>query len=359
MRKIIFFPFASSEPVGQVEKFINMNNPKKNNFSTQLFKSFTRSVRRSCMRRLGNERVGYYLVLLFFVTLAYPVDKKPMPTPKKETPTTSKPKRVRVDGIKAVFRGSKGADLILESELNRPKLDGTRNTLDSALTNLAFAQKADEYHITPSPEETEKQYEMIARNNNKTKKELDEMVIQAGFTPAEARKEFAQINAVNSLLSYKISGNMVVPESEVVAYYEENPEYEPAAYQIQIALVPFSATQSRPEQLAQLQTLANAKDPNGVINWGEAFWVNEDDLAADKKFITQLSAGEISLPKEVFNGFQMIRLVAKRSKRLKTLDERYGQIVNLLRQPKYNELMGTFQKELMDNASIIIFDVSG
>ena len=299
-----------------------------------------------------------YSLLLFAVSAVYSADKKPLPlAPKKETQLAPKPKRIRVDGIKAVVRASaKGADLILESELNRPKLDGTRNTLDGAITNSLMRQKAEhDYNMAAAPEETEKQYEMIASNNGKTKKQLDEMVMQAGFTPAEARKEFAQINTVNSLLGYKM-GSMVVPESEVVAYYEENPEYEPAAYQIQMALVPFSTTQTRDEQLAQLQALANAQDPRGVLHWADAFWVNEDDLAADKKFITQLSPGQISLPKELFNGFQMIRLVAKRAKRLKTLDERYGQIVNLLRQPKYNELMGTFQKELMDNASIIIFD---
>lgn len=265
-------------------------------------------------------------------------------------------KRIRVDGVKAVVRGSSGTDLILESELRRPKLDGTSNTLDGSITNALFKQKADEYHITPSPEENQKQYEMIAQNNKKTVKELDEMVMQAGFTPTEARKEFGQINAVNSLLGYKV-GSVVVPESEVIAYYEEYPEYESAAYQIQMVVVPFSATQTHGEQLVQLQTLANANDPNGVLSWIEPFWVNEEDLAADKKFITQLETGQISLPKEVFNGFQLFRLVAKRAKRLKTLDERYGHIVSLLRQPKYNELMNKFQNDLKDNASVIIFDL--
>ena len=227
--------------------------------------------------------------------------------------------------------------------------------MQDTLTNLAFSQEARRYHINPTPEEIEKQYEMIAHNNNKTVKELDEMVKQAGFTPQEARKEFGQINAVNGLINYKVTGNMVVPESEVIAYAEENPEYEPAAYQIKVIIIPFSATQSHSEQFAQLQMLANAKDPNGVLNWADAFWVNEEDLAADKKFIAKLVPGEISLPKEVYNGFEMFRLIAKRAERLKTLDERYGQIVNTLRRPKYSELMAQFQKDLMDNASIIIF----
>lgn len=294
------------------------------------------------------SKSSFLLVSLFCITSA--IDQKKIVKPAAK-------KRIRVDGVKAVFRGSKGADLVLESELRRPKLDGSANTLDTALTNLAFAQKADEYHITPTPEETEKQYEMIANNNKKTKKELDEMVIQAGFTPAEARKEFAQINAVNSLLSYKIAGNMVVPESEVIAYAQENPEYESGGYQIQMTMVPFSASQTREQQLAQLQALANAGDPNSVLSWMDPFWVNEEDLAADKKFIAQLEVGQISLPKETFNGFQLFKLVSKRAKRLKSLDERYGQIVGILRQPKYNELMTKFQKDLMDNASIIIFDL--
>lgn len=275
---------------------------------------------------------------------------------KKINNPTPKNKKIRVDGIKAVVRGSAGTDLILESELRRSKLDGSPNTLDSAITNALIKQEADRLHITQTPEENQKQYEMIAQNNKKTVKELDEMVIQAGFTPQEARKEFGQINAVNSLLGWKMGG-MAVPESEVIAFYEENPEYESAAYQIQMVVVPFSSSQTREQQLVQLQAVANAGDPNGVLNWPDGFWVNEEDLAADKKFIAQLEVGQISLPKEVFNGFQLFRLAAKREKRLKTLDERYGHIVSFLRQPRYTQLMNTFQKELMDNASIIIFDL--
>lgn len=289
------------------------------------------------------------LLILVCSGLIFSADQKVVVKPVQK-------KKIRVDGVKAVVRGSSGTDLILESELRRPKLDGSPNTLDSSITNALIKQEADRLHITQTPEENQKQYEMIAQNNKKTVKELDEMVIQAGFTPQEARKEFGQINAVNSLLGWKMGG-MAVPESEVIAYYEENPEYESGAYQIQMMVVPFSSSQTREQQLAQLQIVANAGDPNGVLNWPDAFWVNEEDLAADKKFIAQLEVGQISLPKEVFNGFQLFRLAAKRPKRLKTLDERYGHIVSFLRQPRYTQLMNTFQKELMDNASIIIFDL--
>lgn len=293
------------------------------------------------------------IILLLFYGTSYAVDKKIVSKPLP----VKKPKKVFVDGINAVFRGSEGVDLVLASEVNRPRLDGSMATLQDSLTNLAFAQEARRYKIFPTPEEVEKQYEMIAHNNHKTIKELDAMVMQAGFTPAEARKEFAQINAVNSLINYKVTGNMVVPESEVIAYYEENPEYEAAAYLVETVLVPFSTVQSRTEQLAQLQALANAGDPNGILNWAEGLWINEEDIAADKKFLTELNIGDISLPKEVFNGFQLFRVVQKKAQRLRTLDERYGQIVNILRRPKYTELMNNFQKELMDNASVIIFDV--
>lgn len=295
------------------------------------------------------------IIVLLMCTAGYAVDTKQVskPAPQKKS------KRVFVDGIQAVFRGSEGVDLVLASEVNRPRLDGSIATLQDSLTNLAFAQEARRYKIFPTPEEIEKQYEMIANSNKKTVKELDAMVMQAGFTPAEARKEFAQINAVNSLINYKVTGNMVVPESEVVAYYEENPEYEPASYLIETTLVPFSSVQSRSEQLAQLQALANAGDPNNILNWADQLWINEEDIAADKKFLTELSSGQISLPREAFNGFQLFRLAKKKAARLKSLDERYGQIVTILRRPKYTELMNTFQKELMDNASVIIFNVPG
>jgi len=271
----------------------------------------------------------------------------------------AKPKKalVFVDGIKAVVRGSEGTDLILSSELQRLRLDGNPNNLEEMITNYALYNEAKKYRLLPTAEEMTKQWNMMAEMNRKTPKELDEMVITAGFTPQEAKNEFAQMNAINSLVSFKVTGNLIVPEADVKAYYDENPEFEPAAFFVEYAVVPFSFTKSKDEHLKQLQDVARKKDPNHLLKWQDPFWVKEDELAIEKKFITQLAIGEISQPAQTFDGFEFFRLVNKKEERLKPLDERYGQIVNILRKPKYLELMQTFQQNVRDSVSVIYFDV--
>ena len=262
-----------------------------------------------------------------------------------------------LDGIRAVFRGSEGTDLILSSELQRPKLDGSPATLQEMLIDLALAQEAKKYRLWPSPEDVDKQLRMLSEANKKTPKEFDDLLLTIGYTPSEGRLAFAQINAVNALVGFKITGNLIVPESEVTNYYNENPEVEKASYYLQYTLVPFAQTQNKQAQLKQLQNIAFKNDPNHFLKWGDPFWIKEDELADDKQFITELKRGQISDPMEVADGFELFRLKEKKDERVKPLDERYAEIVNILRKPKYSELMANFQNELLDNASIIYFDL--
>lgn len=299
------------------------------------------------------SRVVFILILHSSLLLAKPTDKvtpaKAVFTPKKEL--------IFLDGVRAVFRGSEGTDLILASELERPKLDGSPIALPEMLTDLALAQEAKKYRLWPSPEDVDKQIRMISDANKKTPKEFDDLLLTIGYAPAEGRLAFAQINAINSLVGFKITGNLIVPESEVIKFYNENPEIDPAAYYIEYTFVPFAQAQSKEKQLKQLQLIADKNDPKHSLKWNDPFWIKENELAEDKQFITQMKRGEISAPFEAADGFELFRLRDRKEERTKPLDERYAEIVNVLRKPKYSELMASFQKDLMDNASIIYFDI--
>ena len=293
---------------------------------------------------MSNVRALIWLSLI--ITFNLVADKK---NEKQKKPL------IFIDGIKAVVRGSEGTDLIMASELQRLKLDGTPNNLEDMVTHYAMFNEAKKYRLLPTSDEIDKQWTMMAQSNHKTPKELDDMVITAGFMPQEARNEFAQMNAINSLVSFKVTGNLIVPEADVVAYYNENPEIEPASFYLEYALMPFSFTKSKEEQLKHWQAIARKKDPQHQIAWQEPFWIRENELAVDKKFINHLGIGEISQPIQTYEGFEFFRLINKKEEQLKSLDERYGQIVNILRKPKFGELMETFQKGVRDSVSVIYF----
>lgn len=269
------------------------------------------------------------------------------------------PKRIFLDGIQVVFRDSKGdVDLIMHSEMQRMELDGTAPDLEKKVTDLALAHEAKEWRLWPTAEEIDKQVHMLAEANKKTPAEFDDLLVTIGYTPQEGRTAFAQMNAVNSLINFKITANLIVPESQVVAYYTDHPEYVPASYRIQYAFIPFAQTKTRQEQEEALATLAAQGDPKDSLPWDEAFWITEDQLAQDKRSVIELVPGQITQPVETTTGFELFRLVDKKEQRLRSLDERYGEIANTLRKPKYGELMESFKKEVLDRSSLIYFDLS-
>ena len=183
-----------------------------------------------------------------------------------------KKKMVFLDGIKATVRGSEGTYLVLSSELQRLRLDGTPNTLEEMVNNHALFNEAKKYRLLPTPEDIDKQWRMMAEGNKKTPKELDDMVLLAGFTPQEARNEFAQMNAISSLVSFKVTGNLIVPEADVSAYYDEHPEIEPGAYYIEYTVIPFSGA-AKEEQKKHLQQIVRKNDPQHTLQWQEPFWI--------------------------------------------------------------------------------------
>lgn len=261
-----------------------------------------------------------------------------------------------VDGIRAVAYGIERRDIVIASELKLRKLDGSATTLEEIITNIAYEHEAREFHLWPTPEEVDKQLLMIGQMNNKSPQELEELFIVTGRTPQEGRRAFAQINAINSLMSFKMGG-AIVTDSEIEAYHEQNPEAEPTAYCIEYLVIPFSRTKTHEEQLAQLQVLFGNEEEIKRLQWQEPFWIKETDLAQDKQFVMQLGLGEISVPLATNKGFEIFRLCDKREERLKPLSERYADIAATLRQPKYSAFITNFKNELLDKLSIVYFDV--
>ena len=93
---------------------------------------------------------------------------------------------------------------------------------------------------------------------------------------------------------------------------------------------------------------------NIPCNGKSRFGLQTSELASDKKFISRLKNGEISQPIESFGGFELFRLVNK-EEHLKPLDEWYGTFANILRKPKFTEMMDTFQNVFEIAFGLFIF----
>ncbi len=88
--------------------------------------------------------------------------------------------------------------------------------------------------------------------------------------------------------------------------------------------------------------MARSGKLSAEVTWSPAFWIADSELADDLRPLVQHNAGYIGQPRETSDGFEVYQLVNKKSEQLRSLQERYRDIVNILRQPKLEEMMEDF-----------------
>jgi parvulin-like peptidyl-prolyl isomerase len=260
---------------------------------------------------------------------------------------------VRIDSIKAVIYTEGDTYIITESDLVRPSLDGSPVTLESKIFQCLAYEKAKQRKMLPEKEDIDKHLQTVQRENNLTIDQLKAIFSSAGYTYEEGREQFGIMSAINTLLDFEVRSSLMVPEKEVVAYYNQYPERRPAAYYLERTVVPFSADISKEELKEQLVNFS--KNKQGFIVWSTPFWITLPELAQDKMFITTMKPGDVSAPVEVENGFELFRLKEIKPEDNVPLQERYQEIAAILRKPRYEKKISDYKKGLRDTASIVYY----
>lgn len=263
---------------------------------------------------------------------------------------------VLVDGVQTAIYGPQRTDIVTYSDLQRPGIDGSRRTLDVLIDRALKDQDAMRYGMKSSPEAIEKNLQAVFRGNSWTEQDFNKMVQTVGWLPEEAREEFRIMTDVNQVESFKIGGQLIVPERDVQTYYQEHPEYESAGYLIARAVVPYDFNQERIEQKSDI--INDIKENVLDVQWAEPFWVTDEDIAEDKAFLRTLAPNTISDPQQAPDGFEVLMVQELKPRRLKTIDEMRTAIIEILRKPKLQEVQENYSKELRTNATIVNFDGS-
>lgn len=260
-----------------------------------------------------------------------------------------------MDHIAAIVFAQEGTQIITASELERRSLDGNERTLEDLIYEKLMILDAQKFKMTPDDDQIDKHLASVQRENNITLDQLKTIFTNAGYTYEEGREQFGIISLINQLLDFKIRSRLIVPEKEVVAYYTANPEKQDAGFLVQRALIPFNDLQTHEEQQKEIERFVHGRNGFITIEWQEPFWIEKNEMAENKKFIMAMSPGDISDPIETAEGFELFRLQETRPERLKTLDERYREISDILRRPKHEQLLKEYKKQLMDSASVLYF----
>ena len=261
---------------------------------------------------------------------------------------------ITIDRIEAKVFGPESTDLILMSDLMKPDLSGAQRNLEEMIFTRLVFQDAKKFRIIPSEEEIDRDIANVQKQHNISLDELKEVFKASGYTYQEGRDQLSIMRTVDSLLNAKIRGRLVVADKDIQAYYNANPEMQEASYQIAKAFFPLTMQKTEQALQRDLVDVVN-KNSDMVVDWQEPFWLSESQIAEDKKFIIRMQPGEIIGPFGAEGGFELIKLMAKRGEQLKPFDERYREIADLLRKPKFEELLANYKKSLFENAAVIYY----
>lgn len=262
---------------------------------------------------------------------------------------------VLLDQIEVVVFGQEDVEIITKSDTDRPSIGGGFRTKEDMVFEKKVFLDAKKHKIPQDEEAVDAYLAQIQRDYNLSQKELEQIFTASGYTIEEGRQQLQIMQTVNTMLDVKIRSNLIIPRKDVERYYEEHPEVIEATYTLERMFVPQSNRISSEKQYKHLVRFA--KTGRGAVDaaWGEPFTINHSDIAESKQFIYTMNVGEVSMPEPVQGGFELFRLVEKTEQTVKSLEESYREIVDILRRPKYEELMENYRQFLLKQSSVIYF----
>lgn len=273
---------------------------------------------------------------------------------KKIATKTKLPKGDLVDKIEVTIYGDEGVQIITKSDLERLSIDGQERTKDDIILERLMFLDAQKMHMVQGDEAVDAYLNNIQREHNMSKEQLEYLFANSGYSFEEAREQLRILYAVNSIIDFKIRSRLIVPEQDVVAYYKSHPVKLQPMYQIQRAVVPMPTDEAQQASFKkEVERWCQTGLGDIAVVWDEPFWIERGDIAENKKFITTMKIGDCAVSGETAEGIELFKLVDKKEEREQSLEERYREITDILRRPKYEELLDEYKKQLRESASIV------
>ena len=262
---------------------------------------------------------------------------------KKEGHETIKIKKETVDKIVVRVNGVN----ILKSSLEKPQIITGGHTLalkDSITEELLF-QKSVERKMLPTIAEVDKQISSLKIRNGLTAMSDDEFEAELekeGLKFNDYKRQMTRYIAVERLKGAEFNERIVVTSQEVDDFYKKNPSYTEEKYCIHIC-------ELTDNDVDEDGNLIN----NNNLVWDDLGWIAKKDLNHNLAFVSGLKKGEISKPSKISDSYQIVKMIDRTEKNLRTLDERYTEIEYALQDEKKAVFEKEFDLELRKDASIV------
>lgn len=270
---------------------------------------------------------------------------------KKASPKKIKKETKLVNKIAIIVYTDSDPIIITLHDIKRKSLDGREQTQLEVLLNRLMYYEALEFYHLPIPEDmVTRHIASIKEAHGLSEDQIENLFQKEGYSFEEGKDQLRMSYAIQQLIQQLVMSRLIVTEDEIQAYHKKYPEKEPATFRIKKGFVKKGDLKEN-----QLKTLVEDGEHQEDVQWGPSYWLEEDEIADAKKFITKMQPGQIKLL-EVDGGYEVIQLIKRKKAHTRTLEERRRDISDALRLPKQEKLLKEFQDELLKKYEIVYYD---
>ena len=264
----------------------------------------------------------------------------------------------------------------LEKQDKAGFMEARRNVLDLLVDEKLSHDKVMELGIEVSSTEVDAAVEQIKARNDWTHEDMVSSLKKQGITYEQFRKNLKKEMEQMRLIDFEVKSKIIIRDETIEKYYNDHIDEFKTEDKVRLAIILLIKDDStlqdegltlsqEAEQLASrlengedfaVLALKFSKGP-GAEDGGDIGYIQTTQLDPTlKKIIDSMKVGDISRPMVTPAGIQIIKLLEKQEKGVKTLEEVKGQIYDVLYSEEINKRFTTWIKELRETAFIkVIF----
>lgn len=264
---------------------------------------------------------------------------------------------ILLDQIKVVVCGpEKNTPFTHTDESWKRSLDNKFAPLNSQIQKEIVNQQVVAEKLPIEPDAAKKYIDSIRKQNNFSDNDLVHWFGEVGRTYQEGIDFLTTQYNNEFFLHYKFKSQLVPTEEEIIAYYDQNPEFIEATYKIRGTRIGYDAD-TKDELKTDLERMIQNELDSGKsdIEWSEPLIIAGDDIPVDKQFLVDMKPGEIKLL-DVDGVFEIYQLLDYTPVALVPVEERRTSIVDTLNRGRLEKMLADYNKSIQEYVGVIDFE---
>jgi len=210
--------------------------------------------------------------------------------------------------------------------------------------------------VAMEPDAAEKYIKTIQKQNNFSEADMTRWFDGTGRTFQEGIDLLKNQYNHEYFLHHKFKSQLAPTEEEIVAYYNDNPEFIDATTKLRATRAAYEEDDKdrfKKDLESMIQKELDKEDSG--IEWSEPTIVVCDDIPEEKSFLRDMKPGEIKLIEDEPGVFELYQILEHNSASLVPLEDRRTYIVDALNRKELEKMFADYNKAVREYIDVIKF----